>query len=53
VQVNGIIQAVMEMPITGYEDRWDNLINNPELLKRTLVKPNVNRDIIMQIYPIT
>lgn len=51
VQANGKIQALMDRRVNAYEDILEKLaINDATILDRTVVKPSITREMILNIY---
>lgn len=51
VQANGKIQALMDKPVSAYQDILEQLArNDAKILDRTVVKPSITRDMMQNIY---
>ncbi len=51
VQANGKIQALMDRPVNAYQDILEKLArNDATILDRTVVKPSITREMILNIY---
>lgn len=51
VQANGKIQALMDKPVNAYQDILEKLArNDAKILDRTVVKPSITTDMLLNIY---